>query len=108
MARDIGKGTVSAYPQPARFGNLFRAVLSEPVSPSATADVVKQIIESGTWKLRHPTGPDAAALLAWRASKPDEEFVDWSAQNDDEWYAAVEREFGTNARPNRGTTGKSS
>jgi hypothetical protein len=29
----------------------------------------------------------------------DEEWVDWNAQSDEDGYAALERDFGLNARP---------
>jgi hypothetical protein len=32
-------------------------------------------IESGTWQLRHPSGPDAAPFVAWRASMTDEQWI---------------------------------
>jgi hypothetical protein len=28
----------------------------------------------------------------------DEEWIDWGAADDEEWYAAVERDFGIDAR----------
>ena len=37
-------------------------------------------------------------FLQWRASMTDEEWIDWNAANDDDWYNAVERDFGLNAR----------
>lgn len=98
MARDIGNPPPSIYRQVARFSGLFRATLANPVSPDATAAVVRQIIESGTWQLRHPSGPDAAAFLGWLASLSDEQWVDWSAMEDDAWYDAVQRDFGLDAR----------
>ena len=99
MARAIENGTPSLYPQVVRFSGLFRAALANPVPPAATAQVVRQIIESGTWQLRHASGPDAAAFMAWRASMTDEQWIAWSAQDDESWYQQVERDFGLNARP---------
>ncbi len=57
-----------------------------------------EIAESGTWQLRHPVGPDAIPFLAWRKSMTDEEWVDWNAATDDDWYKAVQNTFGLNAR----------
>jgi hypothetical protein len=62
------------------------------------ADKILEIAESNTWKLRHPVGPDAEPFIQWRKSLTDEEWVDWSAVNDDEWYEAVQNTFGLDAR----------
>jgi len=99
MARNIMTPDGSVYRQPARFSGLFRAALAHPVSPDVTAAIIRNIIESGTWQLRHLSGPDAAPFVTWRASMTDEQWVDWSAQDDESWYAAVERDFGLDARP---------
>jgi NAD(P)-dependent dehydrogenase (short-subunit alcohol dehydrogenase family) len=99
MARAIEGETASLYPQVVRFSGLFRAALANPVPPATTAHVVRQIIESGTWQLRHASGPDAAGFIAWRASLTDEQWIAWNAQDDESWYQQVEREFGLNARP---------
>ncbi len=99
MARNIGDAPQSVYPQPARFGRLFQASLANPVPPEASATLIRSIIESGTWQLRHLPGPNAAPFVGWRASLNDEQWVDWNALDDDSWYAAVERDFGIKARP---------
>jgi NAD(P)-dependent dehydrogenase (short-subunit alcohol dehydrogenase family) len=99
MARSIEKGAPSLYSQVARFSGLFRAALDNPVSPAATAQVVCDIIDSGSWQFRNPSGPDAVPFLAWRASLSDEQWIQWNAQDDEDWYQQVEREFGLNARP---------
>jgi hypothetical protein len=59
---------------------------------------ILEIIESGTWQLRHPAGLDAVPFLQWRASFTDEQWVDWGATDDNNWYQNVERDFGLNAR----------
>lgn len=107
MARAIENPEHSIYPQARRFSGLFRAALAHPVPPEATATIVRHIIESGTWQLRHPSGPDAAPFLAWRAAMTDEQWVDWNAQDDESWYDAVERDFGLNARPATLAAGRS-
>src|SRR5271169_2006122 len=48
------------YPQYARFAALFTASLKHPVPPSLVGHKILEIVESGTWQLRHPVGPDAA------------------------------------------------
>jgi NAD(P)-dependent dehydrogenase (short-subunit alcohol dehydrogenase family) len=98
MARDIKTGGDSIYPQVRRFGGLFEASLKTPVEAIIVADKILEIADSGTWKLRHPVGPDAIPFLDWRAFMTDEEWVDWNAANDEDWYKAVENSFGLNAR----------
>ena len=58
----------TSYPQARRLAELFRASLEKPVSAYLVGDTILQIVDSGTWQLRHPVSPDAAGLLAWRAS----------------------------------------
>ena len=99
MAHAIEDPPPSAYPHTRRFAGLFRAALEHHVPPETTAAVVRHIIESGTWQVRHASGPDAAPFLAWRASMSDEQWVDWNAQEDDAWYDAVQQTFGLDARP---------
>ncbi len=98
MAREVTRAAESTYRQPRRFAGLFRAALANPVTPEVTAGLIRGIVESGSWQLRHLSGPDAAPFVGWRASMTDEQWVDWNAQDDDSWYAAVERDFGLNAR----------
>ena len=99
MARNISIGSDSVYPQSNRFGGLFAASLKMPTQASLVADKMLEIANSESWQLRHPVGPDAIPFLAWRASMSDEEWVDWNAANDEDWYKAVESSFGLNARP---------
>jgi NAD(P)-dependent dehydrogenase (short-subunit alcohol dehydrogenase family) len=100
MARHTGDSPdTSAYPQPARFAGLFRAILQNPVAPSVVADKILEIAESGTWQLRHPVGPTAIPFLQWRAGFSDEEWVDLNATDDETWYNRVQRDFGLDARP---------
>jgi NAD(P)-dependent dehydrogenase (short-subunit alcohol dehydrogenase family) len=105
MARALENAPRSAYPQPERFAGLFRAALANPTPPETTASVIRGIIESGTWQLRHPSGPDAVPFLDWRAAMGDEQWVEWSAQDDDAWYERVQADFGLNARPGTRSAG---
>jgi NAD(P)-dependent dehydrogenase (short-subunit alcohol dehydrogenase family) len=86
----------TAYPHSRRLNELFRASLEKPVPPSVVGDKVRDIVASGTWQLRHPVGPDAEGLLAWRASFSDEQWVASGAQSDAEWVAYVRQNFGLN------------
>ena len=99
MARRIEepKGE-SRYPQGRRWAAAFQASLENPTKPAVVADKILEIIESGTWTLRHPVGPDAGPFLDWRAGMTGEAFVEWGALDDDQWYDRVEKEFGLSAR----------
>lgn len=98
MARAIATPPDTVYPQVRRFSGLFRAALAHPTPPETAAATIREIIESDTWQLRHPSGPDAAPFLAWRASMTDEQWVDSNAADDESWYAAVQKDFGIDAR----------
>jgi len=99
MARDISYGGKSMYPHVNRFGGLFVASLKSPTPSTLVADKILEIAETETWILRHPVGPDAKPFLDWRASMTDEDWIDRSAVSDEEWFGAIERDFGLNARP---------
>lgn len=101
MANDIAVSDNSIYPHSKRFAGLFAASLETPTHPSMVANRILDIADSGTWQLRHPVGPDAQPFLEWRASMNDEEWVDWNAANDSDWYKAVENTFGLNARQDK-------
>ena len=98
MAWDIKKGGKSIYPHSNRFGGLFAASLKNPTQAKLVADKILEIAESDSWQLRYPVGPDAIPFLDWRKSMTDEEWVDWNAANDEDWYDSVENLFGLNAR----------
>jgi NAD(P)-dependent dehydrogenase (short-subunit alcohol dehydrogenase family) len=89
------------YRQVRRYGGLFRASFKSetPRPPGLVAKAIRDIIESGTWKLRHPVGPNSAEYIAWRKAMTDEEMVEWGALDDEAWYERIEREFGLDARP---------
>jgi NAD(P)-dependent dehydrogenase (short-subunit alcohol dehydrogenase family) len=100
MSRRLEEPThPSPYPQQRRFAHLFAASLQNPAPPSVVAEKILGIIESGTWQLRHPVGPDALPLLGWRNSMTDEQWVDLHAADDDAWYQRMERDFGLSIRP---------
>ena len=86
----------SRYPHTRRLTELFRASLENPVSPYLVGEKVREIVDSDSWQLRHPVGPDAAGLLAWRASMTDEQWVASAAVTDEEWVSHVRQNFGLN------------
>lgn len=77
-----------------RIGAYFAASLSKPTSPFAVAETIQDIIDGKSTKLRNPAGSDGAALIKWRKSKTDEEWVGLGAATDAEWVADVKKNFG--------------
>jgi NAD(P)-dependent dehydrogenase (short-subunit alcohol dehydrogenase family) len=78
----------SIYPHSRRIAAMFQASLqAEQVSPYVVGEAIRDIVASDSWKLRYPVGPDAAALLAWRASLSDEDWIAGNAVTDEEWLA---------------------
>ena len=99
MARAISvEEESSIYPHSRRTAGLFTASLATPTGPEFVGDEIRRIIESESPRLRYPVGPDAEPFLAWRAGMTDEEWVDWGAADDASWYAAVQSDFGLDAR----------
>ena len=98
MARRLEDGSSETeYPQLRRCSELFTAALANQTPPSLIAEEIRRIIESGTWQLRHPVGPDAELLLNWRESRTDEEWVGLGALDDAAWNEHLETAFATNA-----------
>lgn len=99
MARRIAdEPNGSPYPHARRMAGLFAASLEAPASPFVVAEKIREVIESHTWQLRHPVGPDAKPFLEWRTAMTDEQWVDWGAADDETWYQSVEADFGLNVR----------
>jgi NAD(P)-dependent dehydrogenase (short-subunit alcohol dehydrogenase family) len=85
----------SLYPHTRRIAALFAASLKkDPVSPYVVGEAIRRIVESNSWQLRYPVGPDAGPLLAWRAATSDEDWVAWGAITDDEWVLSMKRDRG--------------
>ena len=82
------------YPHERRLKALFDESLKNPVSPYLVGEAIKRIVESDSWQLRYPVGPDAAPLLAWRAAVRDEDWVSGGAISDEEWVAGMKQVFG--------------
>ena len=89
----------SHYPHVLRVATMFQASLANPAGPLIVAQKIREIIESGTWQLRHPVGPDALGFLGWRASMTDEQWVDWGALDDNAWHERIRKDFGLDTRP---------
>jgi NAD(P)-dependent dehydrogenase (short-subunit alcohol dehydrogenase family) len=92
----------SRYPHEGRLRALHAAALRTSVSPFVAGEAIRQIVESESWQLRYPVGPDARPFIEWRTAMTDEEWINMNATpNDDVWYAQLERDFGLDARPFR-------
>jgi NAD(P)-dependent dehydrogenase (short-subunit alcohol dehydrogenase family) len=90
MARRIEHPeTKSPYGQSARFAVLFEHSLKTPVPPSLVADKILEVADSGTWKLRHPVGPDVLPLIQLRAAMTDEDWIDMNAGDDASFFAKL-------------------
>jgi NAD(P)-dependent dehydrogenase (short-subunit alcohol dehydrogenase family) len=99
MARAVTvEAAGSRYPHGRRIAGMFAAALQTPTAPELVGDTILRIIESDSPRFRNPVGPDAEPFLAWRASMTDEQWVNWGAADDESWYAAVQRDFGFDAR----------
>lgn len=102
MARHAGDRPMnSLYPQPTRFPGIFSESLKNPVPPTVVAEKIVEIVESGTWQLRHPVGPTAIPFLEWRKAMSDEAWVDLNASDDETWYARIQQDFGLDTRPEK-------
>ena len=84
------------YPHARRMQEMFRASLEKPVSPYVVGEKIREIVDSGTWQVRHPVGPDAAGILAWRASMSDEQWADHGTITDAQWVKYMRENFGLN------------
>ena len=84
----------SPYPHARRQRALFAASWTRPTSPYVVGEKICEIVDSGSWRLRYPVGPDAEPFLKWRASKTDEEMVQMGGATDDEFKSIAKLEFG--------------
>ena len=94
MAHAIDDALPSRYRQGRHLAALFEASLEHGTPPSVVAAVIKAVIESGTWKLRHPAGPDAAPFLGWRAAMTDEQWTEFNYLDAEEFRRRVKKDFG--------------
>jgi NAD(P)-dependent dehydrogenase (short-subunit alcohol dehydrogenase family) len=83
----------SNYPHSQRIYELCKTSLENPVSPYVVGEKIREIVDSGTGKLRHPVGPDAEGFFAWRVSMSDEQWVEWGAISDEQWVEYVRQNF---------------
>jgi NAD(P)-dependent dehydrogenase (short-subunit alcohol dehydrogenase family) len=86
MAHRIKDVGISAYPHSNRISAWFEMTLKNaPVPPSLVADKIVEVVQSGTWELRHLVGPDALPIITLRKGMTDEQWIDLHSA-DDETY----------------------
>ena len=61
-------------------------------------DQIRDIVAGDDWQFRHPGGPAAAGIMAWRASITDEQHIALGALDDDAWCDFMEKNMGLNVR----------
>jgi NAD(P)-dependent dehydrogenase (short-subunit alcohol dehydrogenase family) len=100
FAKTRGIPTDTRYPHERRLRALFTASLKQPVPSSVVGEQIRTIVDSDSWQLRYPVGPDAVPFLQWRASLSDEAWVSfWATPDDEAWCALVQQTFGLDVRP---------
>jgi NAD(P)-dependent dehydrogenase (short-subunit alcohol dehydrogenase family) len=104
MARAMEEPAPSQYPQGKNMAALFCASLKHPTPPSVVAAVIRNIVEGDSWKLRHPAGPDAEPLLAWKAGMTDEEWTDLHALDFESYRKRIKKDFGLDITADSNTT----
>jgi NAD(P)-dependent dehydrogenase (short-subunit alcohol dehydrogenase family) len=84
------------YPHTKRMEKLFAGALAMELQrgPHLVGEKIVEIIESGTWQLRHVVGPDAQQVLDFRRSMTDEEYVALQGQDDAAYAAEMARRMG--------------
>ena len=84
----------SFYPHGRRLRAMFAAALAKPVPPSVVGDLVRDIVDGDSWRLRYLVGPDTEPRLKARQGKTDEQVIAEAAQSDEEFLARFKRETG--------------
>jgi NAD(P)-dependent dehydrogenase (short-subunit alcohol dehydrogenase family) len=80
----------SVYPANRLLGEWFmQSLVNAPLTPDAVAEVIAGAVADPAPKLRYLVGPDAEALVAFRATKTDEEWVAICGQEYDAWWSTM-------------------
>jgi NAD(P)-dependent dehydrogenase (short-subunit alcohol dehydrogenase family) len=88
----------SPYPHAKRQRALFIASLTKPTSPYVVGEQIRQIVDGNSGQLRYPVGPDALPFLNWRASKTDEQMIEFGGATDDEFKRLSKQDFGLDVK----------
>jgi NAD(P)-dependent dehydrogenase (short-subunit alcohol dehydrogenase family) len=89
----------SNYPNIKRLKAFFAASLENHIKPEVVASVISDIIDGKSTAFRNPAGPDAGPLLQWRASVPDEIWINAHNIDDEAWIKNAEETMQLNVRP---------
>jgi NAD(P)-dependent dehydrogenase (short-subunit alcohol dehydrogenase family) len=87
------------YPAMKRFLAFFAASLENHVQPEEVAKVIEDVIEGRSTAFRNTAGADAAALIGWRASQSDEDWLASTSIDDETWINAMEDGMNLHVRP---------
>jgi NAD(P)-dependent dehydrogenase (short-subunit alcohol dehydrogenase family) len=79
-----------------RMMKFFEAQLSQPTQPQAVADVIQEVLESDSPKLRYLVGKDAELLLKMRQQVSDEDWIASGLLSDDELFQRMTEMVGVN------------
>jgi NAD(P)-dependent dehydrogenase (short-subunit alcohol dehydrogenase family) len=97
MARSVTQAASrSFYPHFKRYVGFFAASLKTPAPPASVGDTIRGIVEGKSRQFRYPVLGDA--LLDWRNSMTDEQWIETGALDDEAWYRHVQERFGFDAR----------
>ena len=84
--------------QKKRMGAFFVASLATPVSPFVVGETIAAIADGRRSHLRHPSGPDAEALIRNRTNRSDEEWVNLGALSDAEFVSEMKSKLGLDVK----------
>lgn len=84
----IEPGTV--YPNGRRIHALFRFAAQAQAPAAMVSEKVRQLMEHGSDRFRHPIGPDSLIFLGYRTNTGDERFIDtWGAPDNETFLRNV-------------------
>ncbi len=73
----------SVYPQGRRMMALFAFAGQGEAPPVLVSEKLRELIDNGSDRFRHPIGPDSLVFLGYRANTGDERFISTWGQPDD-------------------------
>ncbi len=73
---------------------MFAVALANPTPPTVVGELIRDIVDGDSWRLRYPAGPDAAPMMEGRAHTTDEEVIAHAAESDEAFLARFEQATG--------------
>ena len=84
----------SIYPQGRRMNALFKFAGQAEAPAAMVSEKVRQLMEHGSDRFRHPIGPDSLIFLGYRTNTGDERFIStWGTGDNDEFLEDVARDL---------------